>query len=58
MTALNQLIKSLCALINHVLGLNKVSKETQKAILYILITLFVVLTVMIADAVLYKWARN
>jgi hypothetical protein len=58
MSTLNQLIKSLTALINHILGLNKVSRETQKAILYILITLFVVLTVMIADAILYKWARN
>lgn len=57
LTTLNQLIKSLATLINHILGENKVSKETQKAILYILVTLFVVLTVMITDAILYKWMR-
>ena len=46
---------SITALIDRILSQNKISKETQKALLWVLVTLFVVVTTMFSVIAALKW---
>jgi hypothetical protein len=58
MSIVVKLMGYLKAITTKVLGLNKVSRETQKALLYILVVVMATLTIMIVQTVLIKWATH
>jgi hypothetical protein len=58
MSILNQLLDLLKSLTDRVLALNKVSRETQKALLYILVIVSAMLIIMIVQTILIKWAQT
>lgn len=55
MSILNQITKSINTLLQKILGVNRVSSETQKVLLYLLAFLLVVQTIMVTQAILLKW---
>jgi hypothetical protein len=58
MSILTQMIYSLKTLTTKILGLNKVSRETQKALLYILVIVFAMLVIIVVQTALIKWVQN
>jgi|GEM_PF-6872278 hypothetical protein len=52
------MIYSLKTLTTKILGLNKVSRETQKALLYILVIVFAMLVIIVVQTALIKWVQN
>jgi hypothetical protein len=58
MSILVKLIVSINKLIDQIVNINHLSKETQKSLLYILVVSLVLLLVMIIQTILIKWAIN
>jgi hypothetical protein len=55
MSTIIKFMDSITALIDRILSQNTISKETQKALLWVLVTLFVVVTTMFSVIAALKW---
>lgn len=55
MEPLNKILQAITNLTDHVLRSNKVSRETKKTLLYLLVMFFCVETLLITQAILFKW---
>ena len=55
MSRLVDVLEFLVKMINHLLGANSISKDTQKSLLFFLVAVMVVFFTLIIQAIVLKW---